>query len=1023
MQDNHFKYTDTINLDARTSHGLLFKLVGNGERVLEFGSGAGFFAEALRDRLSCSVTGVEISEEAAKEARTRMERVICADAEGTAWEEALAGEQFDTLVFSDLLEHLKDPAAFLRRTLPYLKENGKILFSVPNIAHVDVLTSMIDGRFDYTEKGLLDNTHLRFFAKKNLPAFFESAGLFLYHLDATVCPCGCSEQGTNGADPALCNLLSEYPGALAYQFIGVACHKEHATKMGLSFKDALPAEATGNMMRIYFDLGDDFSEQNSVPLPSPQPGVPAVFLIPEGTTRLRLRVRNASGYIIRSPRFLLGKVLSTPTVTVDLLALGKDYLVTGVDSYFLFDIPSNAGSFSFLAEICAIANDATHNAVEAIAKRTAALLENLQNAKNETNALRTELATLQEAYRQLDQCHSSVIHSSAWRITKPIRIVLDAIKRVLRRIPLLVKFKKGLRYLRKNGVRRTYQKIHARSVAKKKNKRLQYSPEVLREQRGHVFAEEHKFSILVPLYNTPIAFLTEMIQSVQAQTYRGWELCLADGSDDAHRKVGEVCRSLAAKDSRIKYQKLEKNLGISENTNACIDMASGDYIVLFDHDDVMHPAALYEFMSAIEKTGADFLYTDEDTFSKTPAQAYCPHHKPDFSPDTLRSYNYICHLSCFSRELLDKVGRFRKEFDGSQDYDIILRLTEKARHVEHIPRILYYWRAHNASVASDISAKPYTLNAAKRALAEHLTRVGLSGTVSDAVVPSTYRIRYDVEEQPLVSIIIPNMDHTDVLSVCIESIQTLSTYSNYEILIVENNSRLNETFAYYDRICARYSNVRVIRYESDGSFNFSKINNFAVKEAKGEHLLFLNNDIEVITPNWLEEMLMYSQRSDVGAVGAMLYYPDNTIQHAGVILGIGGVAGHSHKYFHRGDFGYMSRLTIAQNFSAVTAACLMMRRAVFDEIGGYDETLAVAFNDVDLCMKVRDKNYLIVFTPYAEAYHHESKSRGLEDTPEKTARFNKEIDRFKEKWGDVLDKGDPYYNPNLTLVHENFELI
>ena len=793
---------------------------------------------------------------------------------------------------------------------------------------------------------------------------------------------------------------------------------------GLSFRDAIPLDAAANTMRAYFNRGENCSEELSVLVPSPQSNEASTFLIPEGTVKLRLCVRNTSGYLIHAPRFFLGNTEVHPVDVVGILVVDNDALILEDDSAFIFDIPAEAGSFSVLGCISPVADHTAWNSFCSIAKRMLLLKAELEHTKETTNHLRTELADLETKFRKLESDHTVVIRSSFWRITKPFRLISDLLKKVLRHVPFLVKFKKGMSYLFKNGVRRTYKKLRDRSVAKRKAKRMvRYTPDILRKQRAHVFSEEHTFSILVPLYNTPPKFLREMINSVTEQTYGKWELCLADGSDTEHTSVGEYCRALAEKDPRIKYRKLEKNMGISENTNACIDMATGDYIVLFDHDDILHPAALYEFMSTIEETGADFLYTDENTFSKTPAQAYCPHHKPDFSPDTLRSYNYICHLSCFSRELLEKTGRFRRAFDGSQDYDMILRLTEKAKRVAHIPRILYFWRAHASSVASDISAKPYTLAAAKRALAEHLDRVGLSGEVLDSRIPSTYRIRYAVKGAPLVSIIIPNMDHTDVLSRCIESIEQISSYQNFEILVVENNSKKAETFAFYEMISEKYSNIRILHYAGDGTFNFSKINNFAVKEAKGEHLLFLNNDIEIITPAWLEEMLMYSQRSDVGAVGAMLYYPDNTIQHAGVILGIGGVAGHSHKYFRRGDYGYMSRLTIAQNLSAVTAACLMMRKEIFDEIGGYDESLAVAFNDVDLCMKIREKNYLIVFTPYAEAYHHESKSRGSENTPEKVARFNGEVDRFHEKWHDVLEAGDPYYNPNLTLIEENFELI
>ena len=376
--------------------------------------------------------------------------------------------------------------------------------------------------------------------------------------------------------------------------------------------------------------------------------------------------------------------------------------------------------------------------------------------------------------------------------------------------------------------------------------------------------------------------------------------------------------------------------------------------------------------------------------------------------------------------MLDEVGRFRSEFDGSQDYDMILRLTEKAKNIVHIPKILYYWRSHSNSVASDISAKPYTLTAAKKALDEHLIRVGLAGRATDSKVPSTYKIEYQIKGNPLVSILIPSKDHTDDLDKCIEKIETVSTYNNYEIIVIENNSTSPQTFEYYDYISEKYKNVKIVKWQEEG-FNYSKINNFGFKHAKGEHIILLNNDIEPLTPSWIEEMLMFSQRSDVGAVGMMLYYPDDTVQHAGVIIGIGAdhemaVAGHSHKYYRRGEYGYASRLTIAQNLSAVTAAALMLRADVYREVGGLDETFAVAFNDVDLCLKIRAAGYLIVWTPYAEAYHYESKSRGAETTPEKVKRFNSEINNFLSKWKNVRDAGDPYYNPNLTLDREDFSL-
>lgn len=601
----------------------------------------------------------------------------------------------------------------------------------------------------------------------------------------------------------------------------------------------------------------------------------------------------------------------------------------------------------------------------------------------------------------------------------------------LRRITALIKrlaIGRTLVYLKKNGLRATVYRVLKGAgpmpVDKRKLKKIAedyYISAQRREKEENAqFPKDIKFSVLVPLYNTPDSFLKAMIESVQAQTYKNWELCLADGSDKEHSFVGEICKKYADGDRRIKYEKLEKNLGISENTNACIRMATGEYIALFDHDDLLHPSALYEVMRAICEHGADFIYTDENTFSEEPRDAYNPHFKPDFSPDTLRSYNYICHLSAFSRELLDSVGYFRSEYDGSQDYDLILRLTEKAKKVFHIRKILYYWRAHKNSVAQDVGAKPYTVTAAKKALAAHLERCGLKGEVLDSSVPTTYHIKYEIDGNPLISVIIPNKDHTDDLDICLKSLYEKSSYKNFEVIIVENNSTEKETFEYYEAIAQKHGNVKIVKWE--GNFNYSAINNFGVNYAKGEFILLLNNDVEIINGSCLEEMLMFAQRKDVGAVGAKLYYSDDTVQHAGVILGLGGTAGHAHKHFGRSHPGYMARASIAQNLSACTAACLMMRRDVFDEVGGLDESFEVAFNDVDLCMKIRKKGYLVVFTPYAELYHYESKSRGNDSTPEKLERFRGEIDRFKEKWQKQLDDGDPYYNPNLTLTRDDFSL-
>ena len=543
-------------------------------------------------------------------------------------------------------------------------------------------------------------------------------------------------------------------------------------------------------------------------------------------------------------------------------------------------------------------------------------------------------------------------------------------------------------------------------------------------QKNTVFDRMVKVSVLTPLWNTPENFLREMIESVQAQTYQNWELCLADGSDDAHAYVGEICREYAAKDSRIVYKKLEKNGGIAENTNRCLEMATGEFVAPFDHDDLLHPCVLYEYVKVINEKDADYIYCDEATFKNGDVnQMITMHFKPDYAIDNLRANNYICHFSMFDKKLLEGTELYRTKFDGSQDHDMILRLTDKARNVVHVPKLLYYWRQHAGSVSSGVEAKPYVVESARGAVADHLRRHGFANfkITSTRAFETIFKITYEIIGEPKISIIIPNKDHVEDLRRCITSIIEKSTYDNYEIIVVENNSETREIFAYYEEL-ANNPAVKIIPYKGD--FNYSAINNLGVSEASGEYVLLLNNDIQIITVNWMEELLMYAQRPDVGAVGAKLYYPDKTIQHAGVVIGLGAhrTAGHVHYRQKRENLGYMGRLCYAQNMSAVTGACLLVKKALYEEAGGLDESFAVSLNDVDFCLKLRRLGYLNVFTPFAEAYHYESASRGSDMTGEAAARYNAESARFREKWKAELEAGDPYYNPNFSLDKSDFSL-
>lgn len=540
----------------------------------------------------------------------------------------------------------------------------------------------------------------------------------------------------------------------------------------------------------------------------------------------------------------------------------------------------------------------------------------------------------------------------------------------------------------------------------------------LRRQKHAAFAQKPLISIVIPLYCTPLPYLKELLESVRRQSYENWQLCLADGSPDD--KAKEFIEKHYGREKRIVYRKLEENGGISVNTNEAVALAAGEYLMLCDHDDTLEPDALYEIVKAINDTGADVLYTDEDKVSMGGRHYFDPNFKPDFNLFRLRENNYICHIFVVKKSLTDETGLLRSEFDGAQDFDFILRCCEKAQKITHIPKVLYHWRCHMDSTAADPSSKAYAYEAGRKAVREHYQRLGIDAKVEMTERPGWYRSHVKVQGNPLISVIIPNKDHTDDLELCLFSMTRKSTYRNYEILIVENNSEKEETFEYYRKLPDRYPKARVLTWEKE--FNYSAINNFAAKEAKGEYLLFLNNDVEILTPDWMEEMLQNCQQENVAAVGAKLYYPDDTIQHAGVVLGLGGIAGHIMCRASKEDPGYFGRMISVQEISAVTAACMMVKKSDFDAVGGLDETFQVAFNDIDLCMKFRAAGKKIIFTPYAELYHYESKSRGLEDTPEKQFRFDKEVKRFQEKWAQQLEMGDPYYSPNLSVTEGDCSL-
>ena len=574
-------------------------------------------------------------------------------------------------------------------------------------------------------------------------------------------------------------------------------------------------------------------------------------------------------------------------------------------------------------------------------------------------------------------------------------------------------------YLKDEGFSGTIKRALGFFKRRLKAKKGRFLPpkEALEAQKNYVPAFENKtISVVTALYNTNQVHLKEYIDSFLNQSYQFGQLVLADASDDEHSYVGEYVQSIES--DKIKYVKLNGNFGISGNTNLAVSYAQGDYICLADHDDILSPDALYQMAKAIEETGADFIYSDEALFDSDWTNPIVAHFKPDYSYYYLTNCNYICHLACIRRSIFTLLGGLQSSYDGAQDHDLFLKITEQPDvKIHHIPKVLYYWRVHSQSTSGGVGAKPYVTQNAIKALDDHLARIGVQGKAVEGKFGSTYKIDYALTSQPLVSIIIPNKDQVPVLTKCIDSLYEKTAYRNFEVLVVENNSTDPETFEYYGKIQKEHSNLKVLYYK--GGFNFSAINNFAAKQAKGEMYLLLNNDIEIISENWLGEMVSLALQKNVGIVGAMLYYPNDTVQHAGVITGLGGFAGHSHKYHPRGKSGYMFRLSCVQNLSCVTAANMLVTKEAFDAANGLDEEFTVAFNDVDFCLRIRDMGYQVLFTPYAECYHHESISRGSDKKGEKKERFEGERNRLKGRFGDSLLR-DPFYNPNLTLDMEDF---
>ncbi len=634
----------------------------------------------------------------------------------------------------------------------------------------------------------------------------------------------------------------------------------------------------------------------------------------------------------------------------------------------------------------------------------------------ELHRTKKELRSLEKLYSEtlaqrdlLQEQYSAVSNSRFWKMTKPLRRMMDGLKRICKKNRVLYKLARGVKSVKNNGVRYAFHRIHMKVRNKLGLRALNYDKSEYEAQKKVVFDKKIKFSILVPLYNTPEKFLKEMIQSVMDQTYADWELCLADGSDTAHAYVEKTVAKLAEKDNRIRYFRLEKNAGISENSNACAKMATGDYVCLLDHDDLLMPCALYMNALAISENDADVLYSDEDHLSRRGTHVY-PLFKPDWSPDLLYSQMYTCHFSVIRRSLFEKIGGFRSEYDGSQDYDLMLRLSEETDRICHIPTILYTWRESPGSTAANADAKPYAHESGRKALDAHLKRrYGDYAEARDSEYTFVFDARFGTlaEKKPKVSVIVPMKDHADLTDACIKSILEKTVYPDYEILILDNRSQKEETFAWFGEIQKLDPRVRVLK--ADMEFNWAKINNYGISQSKGEVFILLNNDTLVISPDWMERMAENALRRDIGVVGALLLYEDMTIQHAGVVVGMNQMADHVFKGLKPEHFGspYISPM-VSRNALAVTGGCMAFSRETVEHIGLIDESFIICGSDVEYCIRAYEYGYNNRYDANVRLFHLESKSRNTYIPPI-------DFKRSLQSYGPYLGGKDPYYNINLNL--------
>lgn len=985
-------YTTAWESEASVPQSTL-NFIGEQKSVVDFGCATGYLARLLTQR-GCKVVGVEISPEAAVIAEQFCERVVVADLDFTSVAEILPNEKFDVAVFGDVLEHLRDPWKMLEQVRSILKPDGYVVTSIPNIAHGAIRLALLQGKFDYEKQGILDNTHLRFFTRKSVEDLFESSGYLIDAWDRTTVPIFSGHEvlpriSREDFHPEIVQQIESEAEAETVQFI-IRAYPATLEGQLIVFQERC-TRLTAEQERLQKQLESSHVAQDQIQLSFQQ--------VQAELEQTNSRLQQAEALLERSQALLEQSQAKVKQSQAKVKQLTIDRQQA--------EATSNRGQAEFEIIQAELAQVKTRNQ------------DNRARLKQAQERLQVSEMLLQHTRDEVVAMKTSKFWKlrSAWFKTKGIFGLREQPFPELPTMPLEPITPEIVDQPPKTELTTVFS-YNEHLAYELWMKRHMPTEQDLRDfaVMVRVFACKPLISIIMPVYNPPIEFLREAIASVIAQVYPYWELCIADDASP-NPQIREVLEEYAQADERIKVVFRSENGHISRSSNSALELATGEFIALLDHDDVLAPEALYEMVLMLNKhPEADMIYSDEDKIDEENRRKY-PFFKPDWCPDSFLSRMYTCHLGFYRRSLITEIGGFRVGFEGSQDYDLVLRFTEKTNQIFHIPKILYHWRIHEQSASSGAAAKPYAYEAGQRAIAEAIERRGEPGRVFGVPkVPGHYTVRYDIKIHDLVSIIIPTRDLGRLLNQCLESIFEKSTYPNYEVILIDNGS----TEPYADKVITDWLNKEPQRlqcYTYGVPFNYSKLNNFGVSKANGNYLLFLNNDTEVITPDWIEAMVEQAQRPIVGAVGALLLYPDDTIQHAGVILGLGGVAGHEHSLLPATASGYFNRVISINNHSALTGACLMCRRDVFEAVGGFnEEDLAVAFNDVDLCLKIVTAGFRNVYLPHTVLYHYESKSRGKDNTPEKQARFQREIDYMHKRWATFIEN-DPCYNPHFSLQY------